>query len=100
MDLLHVDDFISAVIAVIDSDFVGTLNLGTGVLTSTHRMARMIADRFGSGSRIEHCDIDADVACIAMDCRVAMREIDWSPNVLLENGLDHILSDTETKRNN
>ena len=100
LDLLHVDDFISAVIAVIDSDFVGTLNLGTGVLTSTHRIARMIADRFGSGSRVEHCDIDADVACIAMDCRVAMREIDWSPNVLLENGLDHILSDTETKWNN
>lgn len=99
LDLLHVDDFVSAVIAVINSEFVGTVNLGTGVLASTRRIAQLIVDKLGSGSRIEHCDIDADAACISMDCRVAMREIDWSPNVLLENGIDHILSDVEKKWN-
>ena len=92
LDLLHADDFVSAVLAVIRSNFVGSLNLGTGILTSTRQIARMIVDRLGSASRIGHRDIDADVACVAMDSRSATQKIGWSAKIDLEKGLEDILS--------
>jgi len=99
LDLLYVDDFISAVLAVINSEFVGTLNLGTGALTSTRQLAHLIVDRLGSDSSVGRCDIDADVACIAMDCSAALQKIDWFPKVRLKIGLDQILSEEEEKWN-
>ncbi len=94
LDLLYVGDLARAMVAVIGSGFIGTLNLGTGILTSTRHVAQMIVDKLRSASRIEQSPIDADVACIAMDWRHARDQIGWQPEVSLEKGLDLILSKT------
>ena len=95
LDLLHADDCVLAVLAVVRSDFVGTLNLGTGILTSTRQIGQLIVETLGSDSRIGHCDIDTDVACVAMDCRAAKQKIAWSPQIDLEKGLEAILSNVK-----
>lgn len=94
LDLLYVDDLAKAMVAVIASGFIGALNLGTGILTSTSQVARMIVDKLHSASPIEQSLIDTEVACIAMDWRHARDQIGWEPEVSLEKGLDLILSNT------
>ncbi len=92
LDLLHVDDLTRAFLKVLKSEYTGTLNLGTGVLTSTSDMARMIAKKLNSGSGVKHSLIDSCTACVAIDWSKARKEIGWAPEIPLENGIDGILS--------
>lgn len=92
LDLLHVDDLTRAFFKALKSEYTGTLNLGTGVLTSTSEIARMIAKKLDSGSEVKHGPIDAHAACVAMDWSKARKEIGWAPEIQLENGIDSILS--------
>jgi len=91
LDLLYVDDLISALTATLRCGFVGTLNLGTGEVTSTRQIAQMLINRLGSHSQIEQSPINANVASIAMDSRRAIAVLDWQPTVTLERGLDRML---------
>lgn len=92
LDLLHIDDLTRAFLIVLKSGFTGVLNLGTGILTSTHDIARMIASKLNSRSDVKHGAIHAYAACIAIDWSKAQREIGWTPEVLLENGIEDILT--------
>jgi nucleoside-diphosphate-sugar epimerase/rhodanese-related sulfurtransferase len=98
MDMLYVDDFVTAVVAVLKSGFTGTLNLGTGLLTSTRQIAQMISEKLHSRSKIEQVSINADVACIAMNWDYAQKEIGWEPKIPMEKGIDFIVSDIWNKR--
>ncbi len=98
VDLLHIDDLVLALVATLSSGFVGTLNLGTGVLTSTRQIAQMLVDRLGSRSPIEQIHIDVDVASIAMDWRRAHAELGWQPAITFEAGLERVMSEIERNR--
>lgn len=98
LDLLHVDDLVSALVATLKAGFIGTLNLGTGELTSTREIALILRDTLGSSSRIEHTLIDANVASIAMDWSRAQVELDWRPTVPLKSGLERLLLEINTNR--
>lgn len=101
LDLLHVDDLVSALVATMRNNFVGTLNLGTGVLNSTLKISEMIRDWFGSLSLIDQIAIDSDVASISMNWNRARTELNWQPTISFEQGLEHLLSDiTEHGDNN
>jgi UDP-glucuronate decarboxylase len=91
LDLLHVDDLVDAVLRVLDHGFVGTLNLGTGSVTSTRQIAKMICDRLNSSSTIESTDIDADVASIAMNAGRAAAALGWRPRIAVPAGLNGLL---------
>jgi len=91
LDLLHVDDLVSALTATLRSGFIGTLNLGTGALTSTRQIAEILRDRVDSTSHIEQILIDTDVASIAMNWQRARDELNWSPSVPLDMGLEGLL---------
>jgi UDP-glucuronate decarboxylase len=91
LDLLYVDDLVAAIIAAIKSEYIGPLNIGSGVLTSTRHIARILTNKLNSSSRIEQIPINTDTACIAMDWSRARREIGWEPRISLEKGLDDIL---------
>jgi nucleoside-diphosphate-sugar epimerase len=93
LDLLHIDDLVSALVATIKTNFVGTLNLGTGVLNSTLRISEMIRDCLGSSSLIEQIAIDSDVASISMNWNLASTELNWQPTISFEQGLEHLLSE-------
>ena len=93
LDLLYVDDFVAALLSALRTEFVGDLNIGTGQLTSTKKIAQLIIKKLGSSSLIEPVSIDADVASVALDCRRAREVLDWQPILNVEDGLNRVLSE-------
>jgi nucleoside-diphosphate-sugar epimerase len=100
LDLLHVSDLIDAFVRVIKSGFEGELHLGTGVLTSTRKVAQMISQGLNSSSDIAQVSIRSKVASIAMDWKKASQEIGWAPETPFIDGLQEILSAYDPKKDN
>jgi nucleoside-diphosphate-sugar epimerase len=93
LDLLHVNDLVSAFIATLKTNFVGTLNLGTGVLNSTLKISEMIRDCLGSRSLVDQLTIDSEMASISMNWNLASTELNWQPTISFEQGLEYLLSE-------
>ncbi|MBA2077889.1 NAD-dependent epimerase/dehydratase family protein [Rhodanobacter sp. PCA2] len=91
LDLLHVNDLVNLITDVVRTNFTGTINAGTGILTSTHAIASMLILLTGSTSRIERIDIDADTARIAMDTSRARSLFGWNHKVSFTEGLASLL---------
>ena len=92
LDLLHIDDFVDALVRVFRQKYVGTLNIGTGIATTTRDIAEMLKAEIGGTSRIEHTLIDAHTASIAMNYQKASTALGWAPKVLLRDGLRSIVA--------
>lgn len=95
LDLLYIDDLVAAVVKTVDSDFVGNLNIGTGEITSTRRIAEILLGFIGGQSEIDATLIDSDTAGIAMDAGRAQELLDWEPTLSIEQGLQFILSNSK-----
>jgi nucleoside-diphosphate-sugar epimerase len=91
LDLLYIDDLVSAVDKAVGSAFEGNLNIGTGVITSTPRIAEILRELLGGQSEIDSTLINSDTAGIAMDARMAKKTLDWEPMIKIEQGLQMIL---------
>ena len=79
LDLLSVDDFASAVVAAIETTFVGTLNIGFGRPVSTREIAERIVRKMGSHSTINCRHIEDHTANISMDISSACEVLAWKP---------------------
>lgn len=95
MDLLHLDDFVRAIVMAIENNFTGELNLGSGRLHSTKDIAEMIIKIIGSKSKIEHEQIKEKVSNIMMDYTLAKKELNWEPQIKLIDGLKSLIRDYE-----
>ena len=93
LDLLHVDDLTSALVKVIESDYLGTLHVGSGRGISTAEVARLVVESMGSHSRIAHREINEYTANIVMDCARARSLLGWQPLVPFEEGLRRLLTE-------
>jgi len=93
LDLLYVDDFVTALLSALRTEFIGDLNIGTGQLTSTKKIAQLIIKKLGSSSPIKPVSIDANVASVALDWRQAREVLDWQPILNIEDGLNRVLSE-------
>ncbi len=87
LDLLYIDDLVTAVVQAADSEFCGNLNVGTGVLTSTRAVAEILRDVLGGRSEIESTLIDGDTCCVAMDAGKARDVLGWQPATGIADGL-------------
>jgi UDP-glucuronate decarboxylase len=92
LDLLYIDDFCDAIIAILENEFIGEMNLGTGRLLSTREIARIICDKLSSNSPIIPVDIFAYAPNIAMDGSFAESVIGWKPFITFENGIEHLIA--------
>jgi len=92
LDLLHARDCCKAMIAAIENDLKGEVNLGTGRLISTREMALMVRDILGSRSVMESVPIDDDAPNIDMDCAQAADRLSWAPSIDFESGLAEMVS--------
>lgn len=99
LDLLHIDDFAAALVMACEQEYVGTLNIGTGVATSTRLIAEILKHALGSTSAIEQTDIETSVACVAMNYKKAEQALGWRPKVALQDGLKQLLADYLDKGN-
>jgi nucleoside-diphosphate-sugar epimerase len=96
LDLLYLDDLVAAIVQTTGSEFCGDLNIGTGVVTSTHRIAEILRKLIGGQNEIVSTPIDGDTACIAMDAGKAQRVLGWNATIDIEHGLQLILSCLKT----
>lgn len=91
LDLLHANDFVDAVVKVYDKNYIGTLNLGTGISTSTKKIAEIIKSELRSGSIIKQIQIETNAAVIAMNYMKARDVLGWEPKIKLLDGLKEII---------
>jgi UDP-glucuronate decarboxylase len=91
LDLMYVDDFCNAIIAVLDKNYCGYMNLGTGKLVSTKRAAEIIRDYIQSNSTIESIAISEYAPNIAMNNSLARKVLDWDVTVQFEDGIKKLI---------
>ena len=73
--------------------YLGVINVGTGIATSTRVIAEMLKNELGSNSCIEQTQIESHTACIAMNYQKANRVLGWHPQIMLHEGLKRLLLD-------
>lgn len=91
IDLLHIKDFCGAVLKILEQDFIGDINLGSGRLLSIQEIASLIREKTNSKSEIIHVDITDWTANILMDTTLAQRILNWQPAIHFENGIDEMI---------
>lgn len=95
LDLMHVNDFVSALVLALKKSFAGDINLGTGKLHGTDAIAAIIKSELKSKSKIKTVPIEDYVANIAMDCTMANKALGWAPKINFEDGIKEILFQSE-----
>jgi len=91
LDLMYVDDFCSAIVAVLDRDYCGYMNLGTGNLVSTKKAAEIIRDYIQSSSTIESVAISEYAPNIAMNNSLAREVLGWDATIQFEDGIKKLI---------
>ena len=85
-DFIHVEDVAHAVVKLLDSDFTGTVNLGTGIMTQVRSIVDLLQEL--SGCEIE--DLDRQVSGpmqFQCDMTTVNRTIDWHPAYSTREGV-------------
>jgi len=98
LDLLYIDDFVEILFKVVDSNFTGNLNVGTGQIVTTKKIAEILCELSKSCNLISSTQIFSDTACIAINSKKAQNIFDWKPKINIEEGLRLILSNTTIKK--
>jgi UDP-glucuronate decarboxylase len=97
LDLMHVDDAVDGIARIVAAGAQGTYHLGTGTLTSTAEIARIVVEELGSPSSIHHTALDHSIANVAMDFTLAKDTFGWQPRVLLRDGLTQLIEATKAR---
>jgi len=87
-DYVYVGDVVAANVAALESDFVGPINIGTGIETDVVTIYNHLRDAVGSGLQAQHGPAKAGEqrrSCI--DNRRAGEVLGWRPQVALQDGL-------------
>ena len=96
VDLLHVTDFCNAILAVIDSDYTGYLNFGSGELLSLQQIAELICEKTNSKSEMKKIEIEEYTANIQMDIANAKKSINWEPHIKFADGINEMIKQQHT----
>jgi UDP-glucose 4-epimerase len=87
-DYVYVGDLVRANLAALDSDFVGAVNLGTGVETDVNTIFRLLARLCCSSAAERHGPAKpGEQRRSVIDNALARRVLGWQPQVSLEDGL-------------
>jgi UDP-glucose 4-epimerase len=92
-DYVYVGDVVSANLAAADSNADGAFNIGTGVESTVLDVAETLAAHGDGSFEPEHApERPGEVRHIALDYARARGELDWEPQVALEQGLELTLA--------
>jgi nucleoside-diphosphate-sugar epimerase len=95
LDLLHIDDLIEALVAVLRSDVSDNFNVGSGQLFSTYEVAATLVAKTQSVSQVRMQKIDDYAPNIRMDYHKARTILGWKPVRTFDMGLNEIISQGE-----
>jgi nucleoside-diphosphate-sugar epimerase len=89
-DWVHVSDVVKATSLAIASDYVGPLNVGTGVETSLRQIVGLLSRRFGVD--VEREDVpDEGPTRMQCDWQRIRTTLGWEPTIRFEDGLEEII---------
>lgn len=91
VDLLHIDDFCKAFVAVVKKDFSGIMHLGSGSGIATRSLVDVIQDITGSHCNVIDHMIDIDTSNVILDCSLAATGIKWQPSITLREGIEALV---------
>jgi len=84
----HVEDEVRGILALLDSDFVGPMNIGNPNEFTVLELARKVLEVTGSSSELVHEPLPVDDPTQRQpDISLARRVLGWEPQVALEEGL-------------
>ncbi|MDE2589684.1 MAG: NAD-dependent epimerase/dehydratase family protein, partial [Patescibacteria group bacterium] len=98
LDLLHIDDFITALVSAIKYKIRGSINIGSGRGITTNYIAHLIVNKLNSKSTIRHVEINDYASNIIMDTKYAKNVLKWKPRIDAESGLERIIRSEILKR--
>lgn len=85
-DFIYVEDVAYAVMKLLDSDYTGTLNLGTGTMTRVKAIVDQLQEL--SGIAIEDQDLDVSGPMqFQCDMTTVNRIVDWKPRYSTDEGV-------------
>lgn len=85
-DWVHIDDVISAVLAAVDSDHPGPLNIGTGVGTSMDSLVEMVCAAASYWPKLTH-RVDAPTGVAYRVANPARLHTIYAPKISIEEGV-------------
>lgn len=86
-DFVYVGDVVRANLAALHGGSGGTFNIGSGIESSVNDVAQTLKIATGSKSEILHDEPKIEQRHSLLDNRKATLELDWKPEVSLEEGL-------------
>jgi nucleoside-diphosphate-sugar epimerase len=96
-DWTHVDDAVRAIEAAVRSDFVGPVNVGTGVETKLGELAQHIAESFDVPLQRDPDDGTGPTRMCAEIAR-ARQVLHWEPKVSVRDGLDRLIEEAKASQ--
>jgi nucleoside-diphosphate-sugar epimerase len=89
---LYIDECLEGISRLMDSDFVGPVNIGSEEMVSINRLAEMIMEIAGKKQSIKHVPGPLGVRGRNSDNRLIVEKLGWKPTVPLVNGLRETFS--------
>ena len=87
--LCYVDDEVDGLIALLESDWIGPMNIGNPDECTVMELAKLVLDLTGSTSPIVHRPLPVDDPTRRCpDARLARQVLGWDPQVGLADGLE------------
>jgi len=87
-DYIYVDDVVDALLRAAGSEYVGSLNIGTGVETATADLFELVREAVGVQSVPEGREEVVDVVKrVALKTAKAREVLDWQSSVALQEGI-------------
>ncbi|MEE9466188.1 MAG: NAD-dependent epimerase/dehydratase family protein, partial [Candidatus Neomarinimicrobiota bacterium] len=85
---LYIDDCIEAVRRLMDSDFIGPVNIGSEEMVTINALAAMVFDIAGKQLSIKHISGPLGVRGRNSDNRLIEEKLGWKPSITLREGLE------------
>lgn len=89
----YVSDEVNGIVALMDSDFVGPVNIGNPNEFTMNELAELVKELTGSEGRVLYKPLPADDPLRRCpDISLAKHELSWSPEIQLREGLQHTIA--------
>lgn len=85
-DFIYIEDVADAVVKLLETDYTGTLNLGTGIMTPVRRVLDILRNVSGCPISVRNVPVDGPMQ-FRCDITTLNRLIDWTPKVSIEEGV-------------
>jgi nucleoside-diphosphate-sugar epimerase len=85
-DFIYVEDAAHAVVKLLDTDYTGTLNLGTGTMTSVARVREILEQVSGGTINVLDRPVQGPMQ-FRCDMSTLNRLIDWTPRYSIDAGI-------------